>query len=405
MNVRFFSANPRERARPTLDSILAQGVDQVAIGCAFLTGGGAEVIKRHSERLRLPDSFLVVAWEPPTSLEALTELHAEFPQNLYIHLGVKTPVEKLVGRGLMHSKVFFARKGDQCWLWVGSHNLTASAMQGVNCEAAVLLEGTMVEEPFKNAIAHLNQLRKEAVLFDPRVVPPLPNAEQTVVIHAELHAMMKPHSWFVHLLLGTTDYDKALRPPAAVWLYLYQPGELRPGTPRPRPTSAHSGLLTALNFTKNHPNYPGIAGDWQAADYTIEAEQGIFKVTERKPHGGAVTQCVFRVDSQEDPEAVWLTGRPTITIEPVVGHTTTEDVDRDLRSFFTKQSVQGGKLIRREYRTLKIVYRVSRKEVGQLEADALRVRLELPSDTEIELEEIAEEEDKFVYIYRAKYRV
>ena len=41
----------------------------------------------------------------------------------------------------MHSKVFFARAGEQCRLWTGSHNLTASAMQGVNCEAAVLVEG------------------------------------------------------------------------------------------------------------------------------------------------------------------------------------------------------------------------------------------------------------------------
>ena len=27
-------------------------------------------------------------------------------------------------------------------MWTGSHNLTASAVQGVNCESAVVLEGT-----------------------------------------------------------------------------------------------------------------------------------------------------------------------------------------------------------------------------------------------------------------------
>jgi hypothetical protein len=42
----------------------------------------------------------------------------------------------------MHSKVFFAKNGQRCQLWAGSHNLTASASQGVNCEAAVLLDGT-----------------------------------------------------------------------------------------------------------------------------------------------------------------------------------------------------------------------------------------------------------------------
>src|SRR5882757_4278605 len=106
MKVRFIGANPRERARPILDSILAQGVDQVAIACAFLTGGGVELLRRHAHRLKLRDSFVVVAWDPPTNLEAVTELHTLAPGNVYVHLGVETPEEKKVGPGLMHSKVF-----------------------------------------------------------------------------------------------------------------------------------------------------------------------------------------------------------------------------------------------------------------------------------------------------------
>ena len=123
-------------------------LSQVAIACAFLTGGGAVFLKKHAARLRLSGSFLVVAWEPPTTLflDALEELHSLFPGNLYVHLGAQTPVEKHVGRGLMHSKLFFARAGGQCWLWTGSHNLTASATQGVNREAAIVLEGSIDEQ-------------------------------------------------------------------------------------------------------------------------------------------------------------------------------------------------------------------------------------------------------------------
>src|SRR5439155_20069786 len=117
MNARFLSSNPRHRASSDLDNVLAQGTDQIAIAVAFLTAGGAEVLKRHAQRLRLVDSFVVVAWEQPTSLQVLNDLHALIPGNLYLHLGDKTPVEKGVGRGLMHSKVYFARREQQCWLW------------------------------------------------------------------------------------------------------------------------------------------------------------------------------------------------------------------------------------------------------------------------------------------------
>src|SRR5262249_10141075 len=156
MKATFVAANPRERARRLLDEVLASGVDQVAIACAYLTAGGAELVKRHAERLKLANSFLVAAWEPPTTdLAALQQVHALFPGNLYLHLGDQLPEEKKVGPGLMHSKVFLARAGARCWLWTGSHNLTARAVQGVNREAAVILEGVVNEEPFKDAMAHL----------------------------------------------------------------------------------------------------------------------------------------------------------------------------------------------------------------------------------------------------------
>lgn len=216
MKVKFIGANPRERARPLLDEVLEHGVDQVAIACAFLTGGGVELLKRHTSRLKLLGSFLVVAWESPTNLAAVEELHALCPGNVYLPLGAQTPVEKGVGPGLMHSKVFLARADNRCWLWTGSHNLTASVAQGVNCEAAVLLEGTMDEQPFQEALAHLNKCKQEAVVFDPYHPPPMPPAEQTLVIHAECYVALKTPPWFVHLRPATTDYDRVMRPPASV---------------------------------------------------------------------------------------------------------------------------------------------------------------------------------------------
>jgi hypothetical protein len=404
MNVRFLAPDPRQRVRTFLDAVLDSGTEQVAIACAFLTPGGVELLKRHATRLRLPDSFVVVAWEIPTTLDALNELHTLIPGKVYVHLGSLTPVERGVGPGLMHSKVFFAKAGRQCQLWTGSHNLTASATQGVNCEAAVLLEGTIDETVFTDALTHLNQCRAEAMLFDPLNPPPPLTSQQTLVIHAECHTALKNPPWFVHLRPDNTDYDKSMRPPTAVWLYLYNPGELRIGQPRPLAIAAYSGTLTALNFTEEHSRYPGISADWQGADYVIEIKSGIPCLTEPKPHTRTPSQGIFRVEGKENQETVWLTESPKPKLERVVGVRRVSEVDPEFRRFFTKQSLEGGGLLHQEYRTIKSVMRMPRKEVGSVEASDLGARLETPARTEIIIDEALQQDDKFAFIYRAKYR-
>jgi hypothetical protein len=403
MNVRFIAADPRNRARPDLDAALAYGTDQLAIACAFLTPGGVETLKRHAARLKLPDSFVVVAWDTPTSLDALNDLHAFIPGKLYVHLGSLTPVENGVGPGLMHSKVFYARKGEQCRLWTGSHNLTASAMQGVNCEAAILVEGTRDQTVFTDALAHLNQCRAEAVLFDPLNPPPSLVSEQTLVIHAECHTVLKPHPWFVHLRPDNTDYDKAMRPPAAVWLYLYNPGTLRPGTRRPSAVATYSGTLTALNFTERHPQHRGISADWPA-DYVIELKGRVPHFKEPNPHTVTPSQGIFRVEAQEAADTVWLTESPKPVLEKVVGERHFSEVDPEFRQFFTKKSVRHGQLFHQQYREMKTVVRVPRKEVGFVEPDDMLARLETPATAQLVIDENLEAEDKFPFIYRAKYR-
>jgi hypothetical protein len=404
MHVTFVGANPRERARPLLDHVLENGVDQIAIACAFLTGGGVELLKRHARRLRQADSFVVVAWEWPTDLAAVQDLDSFASGNVYVHLGVQTPVEKYVGPGLMHSKIFFARTGDNCWLWTGSHNLTANAAQGVNCEAAILLEGTVDERPFQLALAHLNQCKHEAVLFDPYNPPPEQPAQQTLVIHAECHVSLSAPPWYVHLRPATSDYDRAMRPPGSVWLYLYRPGSLQPRAPRPAPFAAYAGTLTALNFTQHHPQR-GIPADWTGADFVIEQTAGVPRLKEPTPNSRTPTQGVFRVDSEETPTVVWLTENPKPRRERVVGETRVESVDSDFRQYFTPRSLTGGKLIHREYRELRTVYRVARKEIGDVDAESLVPRLPQTNNASIEVRELGNKDDKFAFIYRAKFRL
>lgn len=428
MEVQFIGSDAREKARPLLDEVLEGGVDQVAIACAFLTDGGAAFLKQHVSRLRLPDSFLVVAWHEFNDLKVVEELHTQCPGRIYLHLGVETPEEKKVGPGLMHSKVFFARSGERCWLWTGSHNLTASALQGVNAEAAVVLKGTIDETPFRDALAHLTKCRDEAVLFDPFDLPERPHPDQTLVIHAERHTETKSIPWFVHLRPATTKYDSAMRPPASVWLYLYPPNSLHPGSPRPLADAAYSGTITALNFTESHRKTPGIPADWGAgADYVIEQHGKVFRLTSPGLHRRTETQGVFRILQEEDPKTLWLAESPMPKLKGIIGQERLTEVDPEYQRFFTAPSLREGRLVHREYKELGVVRTLSRRDIGSVDPDKVEILLQAKEGSgrepdvetqignparprrlkvsEVVVEDKESADRSFDFIYRAKFRV
>jgi hypothetical protein len=405
MEVEFIAANPQERAIILLDELLKQGVDQVCIACAFLTAGGAKFLERHVDRLKLPESFLVVSWGEITDDQALEKLHWLAPGNVYYHLGSQSPYETGVGPGLMHSKVFFARAGNKCWLWTGSHNLTASALQGVNREAGILLTGTMDERPFQDALRHLRQCRDESKVFDPANPPPDLRAEQTLVVHAEAEISLKPLPWHVHLRPSSTAYDKEMRPPGAVWLYLHKKGVLDRYKPVPVADAAYSGTLTALNFTEHHPT-KGIPADWDGADYVIEQHGGIFRLVQQEmTHVRTPSQAVIRIDSAEDPTTIWVSEDPRPRRERIASSARLVQVDPDFLEFFTKGSVKEGKLVSRDYRDVGNISRLQRNEVGNVTDDELLSRLNYSLTPLLEVEENGASNKKSPFIRRARFRL
>ena len=113
----------------------------------------------------------------PTDLGALQALHRSAPGHVYIHLGGRTPEEPQVGRSLMHSKLFLAVDDDrQGRLWVGSHNLTAMALQGGNIEAGLTFTGPTSSTVVQGAVEHLEACRATAELFDPNTVKVITSA-------------------------------------------------------------------------------------------------------------------------------------------------------------------------------------------------------------------------------------
>ena len=412
MDVEFYSNDPRQKSRPMLDDILTKGVDQLAVACAFCTGAGIELLLNHTSRLKNNDSFVVVAAQLPTDYAGLDKLHQKIPGNLFVHWGSLLPVEKKVGAAIMHSKVFYARAGRECWLWTGSHNLTGSATQGSNCEAAVILHGNADEKPFVDAIRHLWACRNEATLYDPAKLPPN-GAERAemIAIHAETDsAPVMQLPWRIHLCLDTSDFDKLLGPPADVRLFLYPTGTLNYGWQNASPIAAYSGSLTGQNLTASNPraSRAGTPAAWDAADFGITESDGVLRVGPDRPLETSVTtQVVLYIDAKSESDEALFSEEPRVELRPIPGATRLSDVDPDMRRFFSGNSLHGSNLVNVPYVGRRLVVRVAEEDARTRDLEKIRAGLGAHGDAEIEYSSPsqARTERRHPFIVRVKYRL
>lgn len=412
MEVEFFAADPQAKARSVLESVLCNGVNQLAIACAFCTAAGVELLVRHADRLKKPDSFVVVAAAPPTDYSELNRLHRLITPNLYVHWGALAPVENKNGAPLMHSKVFYAQKGRECWLWTGSHNLTANATQGSNCEAAILLHGTTDEQPFIDAMQHLLECRNASTPYDPDAPPP--GSAQTadiLAIHAEADEIpTRAVPWFIHLCLNTDEYDGLLTMPADVRLFLYERGALSKGWQTATASAAYAGALTGVNRTGRNPGarMNGKTAEWSEANFNIIELGAVLVLGAPGPPGASVvTQAAFYVDRASSPDESLFSEEPRVETKLIAGQEKLIPVDPDMRRFFRKKHVQGSMLLNVPAVGRRQVIKVSADEAR--ERDFERIRAELAESREIPIElmdvPVAKVSKRHPFIVRAKYRL
>lgn len=411
MQVEFFAANPQEKARQKLDALLNKGVDRLAIACAFCTAAGVEILQHHAPRLRKPNSFVVVAASLPTDYPALDKLHSRIPGNLFVHWGWALPEEKKLGPALMHSKVFYAEAGDDCWLWTGSHNLTGSATQGANLEAAVLLSGKRSEQPFVDAVLHLEACKTGAAMYDPEHVPPSPfERADFLVIHAE----SVPEStgslpWHVHLSLDTPDFDELLSPPADVRLLLYPIGSLAGGWRYAMPFAAYSGSLTGQNLTARNPKTrrAGTSANWPAASYSIAETGGVLQLGPGTSPGAQVTtQAVLHILEPANAADTLFADKPKVEHVYIEGQRKLTTVDYDLRRFFRSSSIEGASLVHVPIIERRSVIRLPAAETRERDIPRLRNLLAPKRNLDVETTapSDATQEKKHPFIAKVRYR-
>jgi len=382
MTIQFISSDPHAKARPHLTRVLSHGTDQLAIACAYCTPAGVELLKPHASQLNQADSFLVVSGEKPTSFTALAELHALAPNRIYVHFGGVTPYETNVGASRMHTKLFYARANEQCMLWVGSNNLTASATQGVNCEAAILSEGNSNEQIFQQALAHAIACRAEAVPFDPAMVhlddlefPP----SHTLIIHAE--GTVTETQFSVLIRVEGNFYDKLFDIQIPVRLYLYDLGGLSQGWQQAQPHSAFWGNMTGVNLTERHPDSAGRAGEWDTPEFLIHVDRRTkiptLRENDQTNPPEVTTQAVINVSGSCSTEEAWLTKQPKMVSVPLVVERRHMQPDGDMRPFFAPRSFENGNLVYQRIGGHERSIKLNANDVRERDIDLIEKQLDL----------------------------
>ena len=141
----------------------------------FMTVEGVEAIaapiRTHPAKL----ARLVVGagtWRAFEALDGLVTAGVTLDR-LHVHLGHSRPSGTRRNpfhryHPMLHSKVYLLEMGDgKAAAFVGSHNLTGFALNGLNGEAGVLLEGPADEPEFAALRKHVNEATAQAVPYDP----------------------------------------------------------------------------------------------------------------------------------------------------------------------------------------------------------------------------------------------
>jgi hypothetical protein len=166
--------------RPQLEigSLIVQRMSlstATSIVTGFATPGGFKVLASAIKTRPSSIAAIVVGAATYPAFEVLDDLHAAgTPLNrLHIHLGHtrpsgthKNPTVRF--HPMLHSKIYYMEfpDGDAC-AFIGSHNMTSFALNGLNGEAAVLLEGPVDSIEFEHVRNHIEETRRQSVQYSP----------------------------------------------------------------------------------------------------------------------------------------------------------------------------------------------------------------------------------------------
>lgn len=360
MGLRFLHCGTHTPAKPDFDAHLAHGADGIRLAMCFFLEAGFQILRGHAAALSHPDSFVVVSLDFPTDLDALNKLNQLIPNHVFIHLGWVTPEEKKAGgAALMHSKVCLTRTANVSFLWVGSHNLTASAMGGANIEAALLYDASSEDAVIIDAERHLRECRDSAERFDPsrldeyrqlqaRKAGTIGIRDTVLVIHAEEIAPLNQLPAVIHVRLPTVEFDSLTKTDSKVHLFLHQPGELSNSSVIGPTVRRFVGRIIEDNRTENHPG-GGSASIMSHATHWLEFGDLPVLIMPNTTTTRPVTQAAILLETQEVRADNFLysirarRGRAEASSTPE--RLRLESLPEELLAFFTPRSFEDAQIL------------------------------------------------------------
>lgn len=139
MNLQFFDSYPYRPLEPDLQTLVL-GARRVDAAVAFVTRPGVAFLRQYLKTHPSGKARLVASVRFPTNLPELANLEDDYRGTVFLHTGFQAPLEKDGDRGQFHSKVVLLEMpGTERCIFVGSHNWTQNALQGLNMEAGMIL--------------------------------------------------------------------------------------------------------------------------------------------------------------------------------------------------------------------------------------------------------------------------
>jgi hypothetical protein len=142
---------------------------------AYWTIPACDLPSHFSSALCRKDSFLCVDINQPTSIDALHALHLS-GIDAWLHLMTTTGFSEIddsskMPNHLMHSKaIIFDYLDGRAVVWVGSHNGTFRALDGINYECTLAIETDCVSSLYKEVLAHIKEIQTACQLFRPELM-------------------------------------------------------------------------------------------------------------------------------------------------------------------------------------------------------------------------------------------
>lgn len=147
---------------------LLEGCEWIRGCVAYWTIGTNFFENKLAKALSHDDSFFCVHLDHPTKLEALNEFHHQEAKLCFYNIFPKTKFAEGQKTAILHAKVtMFGLENGEVDIWIGSYNMTPSALCEMNIEACTVIHTNTQSEIYQQVNDFLEKTRDICEPYDP----------------------------------------------------------------------------------------------------------------------------------------------------------------------------------------------------------------------------------------------